>query len=183
VAGLSFVLKDRKAFDRQMKRFREANKVLGGEPMQKVLRHFAVAGSDFIREALNKREGWAPLHPLTKFLKKHDRQLIETGAMEDSIEAWNEGDTWLAGIPPSATNSEGRNLAEIANIHEYGAHVPVTNAMRGFFAANGFPLKASTRFLRIPERPFLRPAADRLESYGEDKLEELMETILETFED
>lgn len=45
-----------------------------------------------------------------------------------------------------------------AIINEYGYDspgIPVTPAMRRWFAAQGFPLKASTRYIKIPARPFI----------------------------
>ncbi len=177
---ISVTLDKPKEFRDLRERFAKANRTLKGEPVQKVLRHFAVAAADFMREALHKGRGFPPLHPLTVHLKQHNRPLIETGAMEDAITAWQKGDRWVAGIPASATGSNGQSLADIANIHENGAHVPVTPAMRGFFARNGFPLKDSTRFLRIPKRPFRRPAEERLEKYVDDNLDTVMEAVLES---
>lgn len=45
-----------------------------------------------------------------------------------------------------------------ALIQEYGARIPVTKKMRGWFMAQGFPLKKSTTEIIIPPRPFLRKA-------------------------
>lgn len=45
-----------------------------------------------------------------------------------------------------------------AIVNEYGYDspgIPVTQAMRKWFAAQGFPLKASTRYIKIPARPFI----------------------------
>ena len=47
---------------------------------------------------------------------------------------------------------------ENALIQEYGAVIPVTKKMRGWFLAQGFPLKKSTTEIIIPPRPFLRKA-------------------------
>lgn len=54
----------------------------------------------------------------------------------------------------------GGEAAWLASIHEYGCTIPVTNKMRGWFRAQGHPLKASTTTIRIPERPFLRNGYD-----------------------
>lgn len=45
----------------------------------------------------------------------------------------------------------------LARVHEYGVDIEVTDKMRRFFVAKfGVGLKASTKFIRIPERSFLR---------------------------
>ena len=51
--------------------------------------------------------------------------------------------------------------AWLAAIHEYGARVPVTPKMRGFFLKKfGVALKKETAYLVIPERSFLRAGFD-----------------------
>lgn len=52
--------------------------------------------------------------------------------------------------------SKDSELQMIAKVHEFGAEIPVTDKMRGWFAANGYPLKKSTTVINIPERSFLR---------------------------
>lgn len=48
----------------------------------------------------------------------------------------------------------------LAGIHEYGCNIPVTPKMRAFLHAQGFHLKDSTKYIRIPERSFLRNGHD-----------------------
>ncbi len=53
--------------------------------------------------------------------------------------------------------------AEIARnfvVNEFGAKIKITPKMRGFLRARGLRLKASTRFIIIPERATLRTAFD-----------------------
>lgn len=47
-----------------------------------------------------------------------------------------------------------------AKVNEYGATIPVTDKMRGWFAANGYPLKKETKKIVIPERSFVRSGFD-----------------------
>lgn len=54
----------------------------------------------------------------------------------------------------------GGEAAWLASIHEYGCTIPVTDKMRGWFRAQGHPLKATTTVIRIPERPFMRNGYD-----------------------
>ena len=46
--------------------------------------------------------------------------------------------------------------AWLARIHEYGCKIKVTDKMRAFLHKKGLHLKASTEFITIPERAFLR---------------------------
>ncbi len=51
--------------------------------------------------------------------------------------------------------------AWLAAVHEYGARVPVTPKMRGFFLKKfGVALKKETAYIVIPERSFLRSGFD-----------------------
>jgi len=52
-------------------------------------------------------------------------------------------------------------LKELAAVHEYGVTIKVTEAMRGFFAAIGYPLSGATTTIEIPERAFIRRTADK----------------------
>lgn len=52
--------------------------------------------------------------------------------------------------------SKDSELQMIAKVHEYGKTISVTPKMRAWFAYQGYPLKASTTTIVIPERSFLR---------------------------
>lgn len=54
----------------------------------------------------------------------------------------------------------GSEMQKLATIHELGARITVTDKVRNFFKAVGFPLKASTTQIIIPERAPLRRTAD-----------------------
>lgn len=55
---------------------------------------------------------------------------------------------------------ESDELKMIASVHEFGCDIQVTDRMRGWFGANGYPLKKETTVIRIPERSFLRSGYD-----------------------
>lgn len=159
---------------RHARRLRASREVLRGPEMQAVLRHLAEQSAEFMRQGIRKgRPGWPPLSEITKALKGSERKLVETGGMELSIETWRSGPGWAAGIP-------GRSEASLrAGVHEEGAHVPVSDEMRRFFAAKGFPLRAATRFLRIPPRPWLAPAVSEVAAYAERRLPGLMRRVVD----
>ena len=71
------------------------------------------------------------------------------------------------------------DLSMIAAVHEYGTSIKVTPKMRGWFAANGYPLKKETTQIVIPERSFLRAGFDEHEDEVFRKIEDLMPAVLE----
>ncbi|MFS0878019.1 hypothetical protein [Solibacillus isronensis] len=69
-------------------------------------------------------------------------------------------------------------LGMIAAVHEFGAEIPVTPKMRGWFSANGYPLKASTTTIVIPERSFIRAGFDEYHTKIADKIEVMLPQVL-----
>lgn len=66
-------------------------------------------------------------------------------------------------------SSASGEMLIIANVHEFGCDIFVTEKMRGFFRYNfGVGLKRSTNVIKIPERSFIRSSFD-------NKREELMD--------
>jgi hypothetical protein len=55
---------------------------------------------------------------------------------------------------------EDSQILMIANVNEYGVNITVTPKMRGWFAAQGFPLSPQKDEIKIPERPFIRGSFD-----------------------
>lgn len=51
--------------------------------------------------------------------------------------------------------------AWLAGIHEYGCKIEVTDKMRAYLHGQGLHLKASTKYITIPERAFLRNGYDQ----------------------
>lgn len=60
--------------------------------------------------------------------------------------------------------------AWLARIHEYGLNIEVTDKMRRYLASQGLHLRAETKFIRIPERSFLRSGHD-------EHIEEVMSKV------
>lgn len=74
----------------------------------------------------------------------------------------------------------GGEMLMIANVHEFGCNIPVTNKMRGFLAANfDVHLRADTKVIKIPERSFVRSAYDnkasKIKASGEDLIAKVVE--------
>ena len=107
------------------------------------------------------RPGWAKLHPITIEAKGSTKPMIDSEQMVEGIEVFDFGRMakevgWSRGKP----RSDGRDHDAVASALENGASIEVTPAIRGYFAAMGFPLKATTQVLTIPARPFLEPTFD-----------------------
>lgn len=61
----------------------------------------------------------------------------------------------------------------VARVQEFGCRITVTPKMRAWFAYQGYPLRADTTEIVIPERSFMRSGVD--EALGD--LEKLIETV------
>ena len=74
---------------------------------------------------------------------------------------------------------ENTPVYKIAAIQEYGARIPVTEKMRGWFLANGFPLSKDKKEIIIPPRAFIRQTSDKNKSKWNNLLVKyLVDTIL-----
>ena len=61
------------------------------------------------------------------------------------------------GIPQDTSPyPDGTPVSLVAAVHEFGADIEVTDKMRKFFFAIGYPLNRSTTHINIPERSFMR---------------------------
>lgn len=98
------------------------------------------------------------------------KALIRRGDLRNSISAVVEGDEAFVGVLRKARGKGGASLANVAEIQEFGAGpfvIPMTPKMRRFLFAllrkAGVTPSSSGRgkgvvVVRIPPRPFLRPA-------------------------
>ena len=92
-----------------------------------------------------------PLNPLTIERKGSSKPLINHGDLIGSITYQNIDDNQIfIGV------KKGKE-ANIAAVHEFGCTIRVTHKMRAYLHYNGIHLKASTKYIHIPARPFLRP--------------------------
>lgn len=120
------------------------------------------------------RRGKSANADLTVAMKGSDRPLVDTGGLKQSINS--EVKSWdlvLVGVLRNRviTDSQGRKkgVVEIARALHDGAKIKVTSKMRKYFfwLAHGKdspfrgmvkPLKASTKIILIPPRPFMHVA-------------------------
>ena len=161
-------------FNALVRRLGKAPTVLMGKEMDKVLGHLAHKAQDFMVNGIKAgRPEWPPLSEFTKKMKGSDRRLVDTGEFVGSITVWDDGGKWFAGVPDSSP------AAMKAAVHENGAHVPVTEGVRGFFRSQGLPLRQDTRFVRVPPRPWLKPAEAELAVYAESNLDALVEPLMQ----
>jgi len=103
-------------------------------------------------------EKFAPLSPVTIAHKGSSKPLIDKGDLVGSVTyATPDTNTVFIGVRKSAKGKDGVGLANVAAVHEFGCTVPVTPKMRAYLHHEGIHLKASTQYINIPPRPFLRP--------------------------
>lgn len=80
---------------------------------------------DGIRTQKSAREAqppWEPLAPTTVKAKGSTKSLIDTGTLMRSIKAEKVGrGKWHVGVKRGARTRDGKDLANIAHVHEFGA--------------------------------------------------------------
>ena len=124
-------------------------------------------------------EAFKPLSPLTLAARKMKgrggtKALMVHGDLRNAISAIVRGDAAFIGVPRKARGKDGKAVVDVARVHEFGSGpivIPMTPAMRRFlFAllrrAGVKPSGGSGRgvvVVRIPPRPFLRPAFRQFE--------------------
>lgn len=108
-----------------------------------------------------------------------DGYLVELGKELSYVDV---GITAKNGAQKSPPTSEGKQsditLAQLAAIQEFGVTIAVTPKMRGFLGATGLHLKADTKEIVIPSRPFMRGTFDEQENTLAKRADELERMIL-----
>lgn len=61
---------------------------------------------------------------------------------------------------PDTGESSNISMGDLANVHEFGCQIKVTDKMRGYLATQGLYLKKTTEYINIPERSFIRSSWD-----------------------
>lgn len=69
--------------------------------------------------------------------------------------------------------------AMIAAVHEFGVNIRVTNKMRAYLRSIGIFLKDDTKYIRIPERSFIRSGWDKNEKKINKAIEKHMNDVLQ----
>jgi phage gpG-like protein len=115
---------------------------------------------------------------LTMERKGSEKPLIDSADMRNSITPHViDENTGFVGIMRGMTHRKsGKEMVDIALVHEFGAMVQVTQKMRGFFAVNfGIHMRADKKYIEIPARPFMMPVLEKFEKeafqYYVDNLE------------
>ena len=95
---------------------------------------------------------FAPLHPATIARKHSSKPLIDHGDLIGSItyKVLDDNSSVFIGV------KRGKE-ANIAAVHEFGCTIGVTPKMRAYLHYIGIHLKATTQYIHIPARPYLRP--------------------------
>ena len=111
-----------------------------------------------IRSGAPAGETFTPLSQVTIDRKGSSKPLIDKGDLIGSVTyELPSRDTVFIGVKKASKNKDGTSEANIAAVHEFGCTIPVTPKMRAYLHHQGIHLKASTQYIHIPARPFLRP--------------------------
>lgn len=77
-------------------------------------------------------------------------------------------------------SSSSGELLMIANVQEFGASIPVTDKMRGYFLYEfGVALRKDTTVINIPERSFIRSSFDKNKGKVEQSGEQLISQVVD----
>lgn len=92
-----------------------------------------------------------------------------------------KGAVLIVGVVGDEPHSEENEITmpELAAVHEYGVKIKVTDAMRGYFQAIGYPMKSSTTQIEIPERSFIRKTYDDKEKDIRRKAKSLVKRLIQ----
>lgn len=123
---------------------------------------------------LEGRSEWPANHPITISMKGFNWPLMESGQMAGSItfttiERGSEI-IYMIGFPAGPAADKALNA-------EFGKTILVTDRMRRFMAANGFPLRGDTKAIYVPPRQLFQPAfdetKDEIQKAAEDELDKV----------
>ena len=176
--------------------WKEAKKILSLGPfaLPKAIERATKQEGQFLRKMIVKnltQQGaiagrpFKPHKESTKLSRKFRRRptgkvLIDRADMRNSISVQQSGDRVFVGILRTARGKDGRPLAKVGRVHEFGQTiaVPVTKAMLRFLhvmfrkggvqRGQGNESKAlkvgETLVIKIEARPFIRPVVDKFYS-------------------
>lgn len=126
-------------------------------------------------------EKFTPLSPVTIANKGSSKPLIDNGDLVGSVTyATPDTNTVFIGVRKSAKSKDGGALANIAAVHEFGCTIKVTPKMRAYLHYQGIHLKASTQYITVPPRPYLRPTLNDPE-FREKIAEIYLKAVKEAF--
>lgn len=120
------------------------------------------------------RSEWPPLSKVTEWLKGSNVALIDSGDFRKAIQYEINGKVASIGIL-NPVGDHGQDMELIARVIEGGAVIPVTEKMRGWFAAKGFPLKSTTVAIHVPARSVFGVNLSALD----DKIEEVLGSLVD----
>ncbi len=102
----------------------------------------------FVSGGRSNGVNWPKLQPATIAAKKSSKPLIDSGDLRNSVVVVTDGNDAFVGVTSKSRSSDGKSLANIAAVHEYGKTIV---QKRG----------DSVVIIKIPERSFLRSTVTR----------------------
>jgi hypothetical protein len=145
--------------------------VLGNNPVKKAVNlarnQIGIVGASMVKKGIQSGapggKAFEPLRAYTVWMKGSSKPLIDQADLLGSIthELNGSSGVWI-GVRRGARTKDGKDIVNIAAVHEYGCVIPVTPAMRKGFSAKfqGLGIRKDTQYIVIPERSFLRATFD-----------------------
>jgi phage gpG-like protein len=120
---------------------------------------------------------FAPLSDWTKERKGSSKPLIDTGDLLGSIthELSGNSEVWI-GVRRGARAKNGKDIVDIAAVHEFGCTIAVTAKMRAYLHYQGIHLEPDTTHIVIPERSFLRATLES-DEFQKDAVEKTKDEL------
>jgi hypothetical protein len=97
------------------KLIRDLNKsqtILEGRKTERAMEDLAETAKNLIIDGIQGgREGWDENSEFTKAVKGSEKQLVDSGTFIRSIDTWQDGKRWYAGIKPGTRAENGADLS------------------------------------------------------------------------
>ena len=123
------------------------------------------------------RSDWPPLSEVTRWLKGDSKVYVNDGDFLRSLQIEVGSESAQIGIL-APRGPEGEDMELIARVLQGGAVIPVTERMRKWFAARGFPLRKTTLAITVPARPLFSPSMDTLDKDFDSIVAPYLDNIL-----
>ena len=150
----------------------KAINLLSNNPIKRAIdlarNQIGIAGASMVKKGISDgAPGGKPFAPLSDWTKKRkgsSKPLIDESNLIGSIthELSGNSEVWI-GARRGKRTKDGKDVLDIAAVHEFGTVIPVTPEMRAYLHYQGIHLQSDTFAIYIPERSYLRATFDSAE--------------------
>lgn len=152
--------------------------MLSNNPIKKTLdiskKQIGIKGAGMVKRGIrDSAPGGKQFVPLAKFdtppndhcklKRKGTKPLIDNGDLIGSITYEDaDGGVWI-GARRGRRTKDGKDVVDIADVHERGRTIKVTPKMRAYLHSQGLHLKPTTQYIHIPARPYISATVESQE--------------------